>query len=192
MSPTQLRPAPGCTEVSPGKLRQELLGVWALLSYTDQRDELPDVYPFGREPEGILIYTADGFVSAQLMNPARGAARSAAWHGGDPTELANLAAGYIAYCGQYVLDEARRVIAHIPVVALLPSLLGAPQHRTISIDVEVLTLRTEAMPGPDGRLVSSRLEWTKVPRRRPPDARGPASGSENARHPSPIAVPASG
>jgi Lipocalin-like domain len=162
---------------STGALGQQLVGVWSLLSYADQQDGKADAHPFGLDPQGILIYTADGFVSAQLMDPNRAQVRSAAWHGGDPEELAQAAAGYIAYCGRYVLDEAQRTITHIPTVALLPQLVGNAQRRKVSLDAGLLTLLTERLPSPSGALVSSRLEWKKIPRWGPPDALSHASAT---------------
>ena len=44
-----------------------LLGVWSLVTYTDEQSGRDDTHPFGTDPQGFLIYTPDGFVSAQLM-----------------------------------------------------------------------------------------------------------------------------
>jgi hypothetical protein len=136
--------------------------VWTLRSYTDERDGSPTTHPFGTQPEGVLIYTEEGFVSAQLMNPSRGAARTADWGSGDRTDLADAAAGYIAYCGRFVVDELREMVTHIPLVALLPGLIGSDQHRAVVLGAHALTLRTEPRQSSDGYSMSSRLEWTRV------------------------------
>lgn len=170
----------GWRQKSPAPVGEQLLGAWALLSYTDEQDGQPDAHPFGITPQGVLIYTADGFVSAQLMNPTRAPVRSADWHGGDPSELAQAAAGYIAYCGRYEVNEEQRTITHIPSVALLPNLIGVEQHRTISLDAGLLTLQTEALPSVTGGLTSSRLEWTKIPLQSPADASSHTSAPQEA------------
>ena len=41
-----------------------LLGVWSLVNYADEQSDREDTLPFGPDPQGFLIYTADGFVSA--------------------------------------------------------------------------------------------------------------------------------
>jgi N-ethylmaleimide reductase len=66
------------------KLASQLIGVWALVSYTDEQPNREDTYPFGPQPQGFLIYTADGFVSAQLMKPDRPAFQSPDWDHGTP------------------------------------------------------------------------------------------------------------
>jgi hypothetical protein len=65
----------------------QLIGVWALVSYSDEQPGREDAHPFGPEPQGFLIYTADGFVSAQLMRPRRPAFCSSDWHHGTLQEL---------------------------------------------------------------------------------------------------------
>jgi hypothetical protein len=64
----------------------QLVGVWSLVGYTDELENGDETQPFGPHPEGFLIYTADGFVSAQLMKPGRPAFHSADWHHGTPQE----------------------------------------------------------------------------------------------------------
>jgi hypothetical protein len=147
----------------PGTLREDLVGVWALQSYTDEQDGAPNSYPLGPNPGGFLIYTEDGFVSAQLMNPARAAASpSTNWQNRSQNELAQDVAGYIAYCGRYTLDEEQGTIIHLPSVALLPDLVDQQQHRTISLGHGLLTLHTDARRGTSEPSISSRLEWRKV------------------------------
>src|SRR5438445_6346553 len=111
----------------PGAMASQLIGVWTLVSYTDEQEGRQDTHPFGPKPEGFLIYTADGFVSAQLMKPGRSAFRSRDWHHGTPEEYVESGSGYIAYCGTYEVDEANETVTHLPSVALLPNLIHGSQ-----------------------------------------------------------------
>ena len=112
----------------------QLAGVWTLVSYTDEQPDCEDAHPFGSQPQGFLIYTADGFVSAQLMKPGRSAFRSADWwHKGTPEEYQEAGSGYIAYCGTYEVDEENATVTHIPSVALLPNLILGRQCRSIEL-----------------------------------------------------------
>lgn len=63
-----------------------LVGVWTLLTYTEEKEGCEDTHPFGPKPVGFLIYTPDGFVSAQLMKPGRSPFQSRDWHQGTPEE----------------------------------------------------------------------------------------------------------
>ena len=82
-----------------------LLGVWSLVSYADEQSGREDTLPFGPDPQGFLIYTPDGFVSAQLMRPDRPAFDSSDLHHGTPQEYEASGSGYIAYCGTHTGSE---------------------------------------------------------------------------------------
>ncbi len=93
-------------------IASQLVGVWKLVSYSDEQAGREDLFPFGPEPEGFLIYTHDGFVSAQLMKPGRSLFQSNDWHAGTPAEHQQAGSGYIAYCGAYEVDEERKTVTH--------------------------------------------------------------------------------
>ena len=135
----------------------QLIGVWKLVSYVDELDGHDAGHPFGPQPEGFLIYTQEGFVSAQLMKPGRAPFQSHDWHGGSPEEYQQAGSGYISYCGLYEVDEEKEIVTHIPSVAFLPQLIGGRQVRQAKLAGDTLTLRTVEASG-----ASSRLEWQKV------------------------------
>ena len=144
-----------------------LVGVWTLLTYTEEKEGCEDTHPFGPKPVGFLIYTPDGFVSAQLMKPGRSAFQSRDWHQGTPEEYVESGSGYIAYCGTYEVDETNETVTHIPSVALLPNLIHGRQLRALTLNGDRLTLRTSSA-GVDGVLVTSHLEWERIARTHPP------------------------
>ena len=139
-----------------------LIGVWALVSYIDKQRDKDDVHPFGPEPQGFLIYTADGFVSAQLMRPGRPIFSSSDWHNGTPEEYRASGSGYIAYCGIYEVDEEKATVSHIPAVSLLPNLIHERQCRSIDLQGDRLILRAAGAPIADGDYITSRLEWRRI------------------------------
>ena len=69
-------------------------------------------YPMDQDMQGLLLYTADGHVAANLMackrpRPVSGVMRSL------PDEaLALLARGYMAYSGPYRVDESACAVYH--------------------------------------------------------------------------------
>jgi hypothetical protein len=145
-----------------GTLASQLIGVWALVSYRDEQPGKEDADPFGTEPQGFLIYTADGFVSAQLMKPGRSAFHSSDWHHGTPEEYEESGSGYIAYCGTYEVDEQKVTVTHIPSVSLLPNLIHGRQCRSIDLERDRLVLRAVGVPAAGGVDVTSRLEWKRI------------------------------
>lgn len=139
-----------------------LVGVWRLMAYIDEQEGSADTQPFGPNPRGFLIYTAEGFVSAQLMKADRPAFRSADWHHGTPKEYEASGGGYIAYCGTYEVDEDKETVTHIPSVSLLPNLIDGRQCRSIDLQGDRLVLRAAGAPVAGGAYVTSRLEWTRI------------------------------
>ena len=58
-------------------LRDRLIGAWSLVSYEERPvDGSPSFYPMGTSPKDIIMYTSDGFMSAQLSKPDRKPFRS--------------------------------------------------------------------------------------------------------------------
>jgi hypothetical protein len=139
-----------------------LVGVWSLVSYTDEQEGREDTHPFGPEPRGLLIYTPDGIVSAQLMKNGRPAFHSSDWHHGTPEEYQAAGSGYIAYCGTYEVDEGKATVTHIPSVSLLPNLIRGRQCRSIDLVDDRLVLRASGAPVAGGVDVTSRLEWNRI------------------------------
>jgi lipocalin-like protein len=139
-----------------------LVGVWSLVAYTDEHENADETQPFGPNPQGFLLYTADGFVSAQLMRPGRPAFYSSDWHHGTPEEYRASGSGYIAYCGTYEVDEEKATVTHIPSVSLLPNLIDGRQCRSIDLQGDLLVLRAAGAPVAGGMNITSRLEWKRI------------------------------
>ncbi|MEK8044590.1 lipocalin-like domain-containing protein, partial [Burkholderia contaminans] len=54
------------------QLREQLVGAWRLVSYEIRpRDGSAVTYPLGRDARGWILYTPDGYMSAQLMAAGR-------------------------------------------------------------------------------------------------------------------------
>ena len=142
-------------------IASRLVGVWRLVSYTDEQEGREDSLPFGPALEGFLIYTPEGFVSAQLMKPGRVLFQGYDWQVGTADEYQQAGSGYISYCGVYQVDEENETVTHIPSVALLPNLILKGQVRSITLSGNRLVLSTVGIPAAKGASVTSRLEWQR-------------------------------
>ncbi len=61
-------------------LREQLIGAWKLISYEEKPlDGSPSFYPMSEQPMGIIMYTPDGYMSAQLSRPDRKPFASRDW-----------------------------------------------------------------------------------------------------------------
>jgi hypothetical protein len=141
--------------------RNRFIGVWTLESFTERSERDEESSPLGEQPFGFLIYTAGGFVSAQLMRAKRESFKSDPWQTGNMDGV-DLTKDYIAYCGRYEIDEKRVEVIHLPLVALLPGLIHQKQHRHFTFLGDTLTLVT-TRTSPNGRVVASTLLWRRSP-----------------------------
>ena len=152
--------------------RNRFIGVWTLESFTERSDGTEESTPLGEEPQGLLIYTADGFVSAQLMRAKREPLKTDPWEAEDTGNSADLTEDYIAYCGRYEIDEESSEVIHLPLVALRPNLIHQEQRRSFTFEEEKLTLVTTRRR-PNGSAVASTLLWRRSRTSRSSDRNGP-------------------
>ncbi|WP_068184837.1 lipocalin-like domain-containing protein [Mycobacterium sp. UM_CSW] len=142
-------------------LRETILGAWILVTYTEQvNGQGPERHPHGPHPVGLILYTDDGYMSAQIMTPHRVPYDAPAADGGTVEQTVAAASGYLAYSGPYSVDEATGDITHYVTVSLLPNWLDHPQLRHSHFDGDHLTL-TAHTPQPDGGDLVSTLIWRR-------------------------------
>lgn len=133
------------------------------MSYSQQDDPAgPVSHPFGSDARGLIMYTPDGYMSAQLMVAGRPNYDLPMPDGGTPSQQAAAAAGYLAYSGPYFVDEATGEVRHEPTVCLIPNWLGRTLLRPARLDGDELTL--SALTGtPAGTTVRSTMTWARAP-----------------------------
>jgi hypothetical protein len=123
-------------------LHQALLGGWRLESFVARDAETGALrQPFGEHPCGLILYTADGHMSAQLT-PGSGSE-------------------FVSYGGLFRVDESSATVHHLVVISTLPELLTQPQIRHAQIDGDRLTLSASAT-STDGATTHSTLVWRRV------------------------------
>ena len=53
-------------------LRDKLVGAWELVSYVERDSpDGPARYPHGEDAQGLIMYTPDGYMSAQIQSSGR-------------------------------------------------------------------------------------------------------------------------
>ena len=142
-------------------LADEIVGAWHLVSFTAEYAERPGTtHPLGRDAIGIIMYTADGYMSAQIMRPGRRDYNLVDGDASDREQAAAAATGYLAYSGPYTVDEMTQMLHHEVEVSLLPAWLGTVQLRDAKLDRDQLTLVGED-DLPSGKLRSV-LVWKRA------------------------------
>ncbi|MYV49244.1 lipocalin-like domain-containing protein [Streptomyces sp. SID2888] len=144
-------------------LRKRLIGAWTLVSYQEiPVDGSEPFEPLGHEPQGIIMYTPDGYMSAQLSKPDRRGFASGDWFDGTPEEYAAEATSYIAYSGPFHVDEEKQTLTHSMFVSLFPDWTGQTQPRVVQLDGDVLRLSTASPITSSGKTVNSALTWRRA------------------------------
>jgi len=144
-------------------LRERLIGAWKLVSYVEKPvDGSAPFHPMGEKPEGIIMYTPDGYMSAQLMRPGCRQFASGHWFSGTDQEIKEEALGYIAYSGVFHTDEVKQTLTHSMFVSLFPNWLGQTQPRVVKIEGDILYPSTAAPITSGGKKTMSYLSWKRA------------------------------
>ncbi len=116
-----------------------LLGAWRLESWSFVYDDgRPPGYPLGPDAKGIILYTADGHVSATLMRTS-GTAES------------------FAYAGRYEVRDG--AVFHLIEIATNPALVGITSTRYIALESDRLTLSGPDFSADSGR--TQKIVWRR-------------------------------
>lgn len=144
---------------------ESLVGAWRLQRWEILREAAGEgrvaSLPFGAGAEGLLLYTADGWMSATIMAAGRRPLSRANPRSAPAAERAAAFDGYFSYAGRWSVDG--RQVRHEVTVALNPAMVGSMQLREARVVGRTLTLSAEETL-PDG-LRRHRLVWKRSLRR---------------------------
>ena len=143
--------------------REALIGAWQLVSCVETDVETGEIFlPMGPHPAGFILYTPDGYMSAQLSSPDRADFASGDMYRGAPEDYVAAGASYLAYSGPYRVDEARRTVEHGMAVSLFPNWQGERQLRIPELDGDTLVLATDRPTLFAGSLKTARITWRRA------------------------------
>lgn len=142
-----------------------LVGTWRLVDWTVRRADGSTARPLGSRPVGMIVYTADGQVSGQMMAPdrprfTRSRPTASDIGDGDPAEIVSAFNGYVAYFGTYVLDRVGGIVRHRVQGALIPNWEGVELVRTAHLDGDDLVLCTPEVAA-GGTTQTGALRWRR-------------------------------
>ncbi len=121
-------------------LKSNFIGVWRLESLELRSSDGQKTFPMGRNADGYISYTEDGFMSVAIMEQGRRTFESNDIRGGTIEEKVEAVSGYLSYCGSYEVKE-NQVIHHIE-ISLFPNWISVDQVRIYEIEGNRLTLST--------------------------------------------------
>lgn len=143
--------------------KSQLIGAWILQSYTETDVVSGEVsYPMGEKPEGIIMYTPDGYMSAQLGHAGRPTFADSDPYGGSTPEYDAAGKTYLAYTGPFFFDEATGKLEHEMFVSFFPNWKGQRQVRVAAIEAGYLTLAPDHPMPFNGTLKTAELVWKRA------------------------------
>jgi len=145
-----------------GQSNPSIVGTWRLVSFTTSNVQADVRQYWDERATGLIIYTADGHVSAQLYD-ARRPTLGKDWEQVDPNTARTLFVGLATYYGRYTVDTEQSTVTHVVEGAMSPDWIGAKLIRSYRflgpnrIELGVLT-------NAEGQPVTNRtvLVWERV------------------------------
>jgi hypothetical protein len=144
-----------------------LLGTWQLvrwdITYGDGR---APTLPYGEDATGLILYTADGHMSACIGRAGRPPLSSASVRSAPEAERLVAFESWFQYAGPYRLQrtaEGGLQVVHTVTHALNPNFVGTEQVRHVAFDAQgTLTLSaSDQLPGA-AVLRHHRLRWRRA------------------------------
>ena len=139
--------------------RDALVGAWRLLSWENQAADGRVTYPMGTDPNGYVIYAADGRFSITISQRGRAEFAAGDLLSGTTEEKARAMEGFVAYAGRYSF-HGDRVVHHVE-LSLFPNWVGSDQERWVKLAEDRLTLSASPLLLA-GKLQVPRLVWERV------------------------------
>lgn len=137
----------------------DVLGSWLLTEWRiDYVDGRASSWPFGKDAVGLLVYSADGWMSATMSRRERTKLTATSAVQADDASKARAFQEYLSYSGRWSLQGSR--IAHDVQMSLNPVLVGTRQWRDAQLDAGTLVLgATEPLSG--GAVRQHQILWRR-------------------------------
>src|ERR1700719_3405157 len=152
---------PGGASAQQKSIKDQIVGTWTLLLSDNIKEDGTHVPVYGPNPEGTVIFTADGHYSLQILRHGRPAFASKDRLKGTADENKAAVQGMISHFGTYAIDEAGKAITLRIEASSFPNWDGTVQKRPVTaITDDVLTWNAPA-PSAAG-FVRAELAWKKA------------------------------
>lgn len=150
----------GWAQSSVEEVKQKIVGTWKIVSSQQMLKNGKKSFDpvLGPRGMGYLIYSADGHMCAELMNPDR-----PSWKDNrKPTDQEKLTAfdGFFAYCGRYEIDAEKHFLVHLPDVSMTQDYIGTRQIRPYRFEGTRMILGDKSKDDPE--VESWQIVWEKV------------------------------
>ena len=138
----------------------DITGSWRLLSW---RIEYPDgrkpTEPFGPDPIGMLLYAADGGMTATMSRRRRTTLSAPSAMSASEASRAQAFSEYLSYGGRWHLEGDS--IVHVIEFSMNPSLIGTVQVREARVAGDELVLAADESDATSGARRRHGIAWRR-------------------------------
>lgn len=138
-----------------GNVKSKFIGVWELVSVDSQTTEGVNLRRWNGK--GRLIYTVQGYVSAQLGDPKIKNFKSENKYKATDKEMRKAFNEYDSYYGTYEIDTKNKVIKHHIELSLFPNWNGTTQERSYKFLNDHLELKVINL-----NRIEYTLKWKRI------------------------------
>lgn len=150
------------TTSSSTPIAKRLVGAWKLVSYVEINGETgAKRFPMGDDATGFIIYTHDGYMSAQIQGASRPLFAGGDMFNGTSEEYKAAGRTYLAYSGPYHVDEERSIVTHVVDVSMFPNWVDKDQVRQADFPEGRLQLSFDQPRGPNDVPKRNQLTWER-------------------------------
>lgn len=144
-----------------GQSKEAIVGTWKLISAKNTNDmgEVKDA--FGRNPSGLLTYTADGRMMTIITNGGRKPLSVPDYISAPADERAEAFATLAAYAGRYTVT-GDRVIHHVEIAWMQNNVNTDVVRFIVKLDGNSLTLRTPPVLRGGVQLAHQEAIWDRL------------------------------
>ena len=135
-----------------------LVGIWTLTAADNLQPDGSRVHAYGANPQGILVFGADGRYTVQIFREDRVKFAAGDKLHGTPDEYKDASLGMSCHFGRYTVDPEKGTITFQIERASFPNWDGATQTRPFTLNGDDLEWRVPATP--DGKIPIS--AWHRV------------------------------
>ncbi len=138
---------------------KELMGTWKLVSMEHRTTQGRIFYPYGKDAEGRLMYSMDGFMAVTVASANRKPFHSQGLFEGSDTEKKIAMETFLSYCGRYRVESNK--IVHVIEMSLYPNWIGKEEPRYFELFNDLLVLRTASFTS-NGEEQVGIITWQKA------------------------------
>ncbi|MBT5571531.1 MAG: hypothetical protein HOJ90_09960 [Alphaproteobacteria bacterium] len=126
---------------------EDIIGAWQLVDTYIENPDGTRTQTQGDNPAGIIMYTADGYMSAIT----RRSDRELPADNGSADDKARMFDGYLNYAGRWSLDG--NTVTHHIEHALNPNWIGSPRDRSIDYQGDCMVYSGFAADGKSNAII---------------------------------------